>query len=166
MLIGLFGIVLVVAGDLIITKSIDYRNMTKSESYSHTVTLTWKQVKDFYRINHDRWTYRTVRVPSYRSMRTKTKALLYDTGELNRWYESEIVRIHLGPISWMKFKMARIFNKNHSNPGMELFLDSIQDDIDKIRKKSEQEIEESNEKMEELLVKMTSNNSINCGLRL
>lgn len=162
MIVPIFGIILVAGSWFAISKTIDFVNMTKSDSYKYTIKLNWKQLKDFYNINHDRWSYKQVVAPGYRSLKTKTKAILFQT-------DDGLVRIHLGPLTWLRFKFSRIFNKfPKGDIGMEIFLDTVQEDIDKIRHISEQEIEEANERMKAVLKGMVTDAGTNtsCTLNL
>ena len=166
MLIPALGIVSTISLFFLITKIVDYNSMRHSNDFTSTVKLSFRQIRDFYHVNCNRWDYRPVTASGYSVLKTKTKALLYDTSINNHWMNNCVIRIHMGPLTWIRFKIASLGRNNSEDIGIERLLESVQRDIDSIKRTSEQEIEEANRNMKELLEKATMGGSCNGGITL
>lgn len=145
---------------IIIVNVFERENLDKSPSFGHVVKLTWKQIRDFYRINPERWRYETVlRYDSY--TQTEFRVLLYNTAD--NWNSpmigrrclcqkaDNIIRIKMSPITALIFNYKRIFNKRQGNISTEILLKSVQKDIKKMSAISQAEIEEANEQIKAAL---------------
>lgn len=105
-----------------------------SDDYIKTTHMKWNMLKRLYRVNPKAWMYRKVYVNSiYR--RSFTKVLMY------RLDNGDKVRVHLSYFGYIAFVFAKTFGHSKYNEGMQLILDDIQRDIDKLREEAQRQID-------------------------
>lgn len=124
----------------------------KSLSFGETTTIDWKTLKDIYRVKPNRWRYESVIRPNCCYQMSEDKVLLYDAGE--NWDDRlKIVRVQLSFIDWVKFNWHK--RKPRQTKGIELILDTAQDDIFELKSLARKEIDQANEQMQEIQKKIS-----------
>ncbi len=130
----------------------DMHSARESESYNLTVRLPYKQFKQFYWVNPKRWHYIRVLKKDCSSLRTKHKFLLYHSGN-----SDDIIRVNLIFPGNIWFFFARLFRKfcdTSTSRGSEVLLESVQRDIDVLRKNNQAQIKEATEQMENIRLRL------------
>lgn len=118
----------------------------ESEAYASVAHMKWDTLKKLYRVNPDRWEYRKIR-PTGMYRKSFNKVLLYKVGEY------DAVRVHLSYFGYVAFRFAKMFGQKRDK-GLEIILDSIQEDIDKLRATAQEQISSANEQMEDIKLRL------------
>lgn len=106
--------------------------------------LKWKTLKDLYSVNPERWKYE-----EYDKWK-RNSYLSYNANEDCSKNKDKIVQIQLSFVDFLKLKWFASRNQGFSSPGTELLLTTVQEDIDELRKRSEKQIQESLQIMDEI----------------
>ena len=119
----------------------------ESGEYDEVTHMKWSTLKKLYWVNPEAWQYRKVKPYGiYRD--SFNKVLMY------RLDDGKKVRVHLSYFGYVAFRFARIFSKHKYNKGMELILVDTQDYIVKLREKSQAQILQANEQIEDIKLRL------------
>ena len=111
-----------------------------SDDYIKTTRMKWDMLKKLYRVNPKAWLYRKVYVNSIHR-KSFTKVLMY------RLDNGVKVRVHLSYFGYIAFRFAKTFSHSKYNEGMQLILDDVQSDIDKLREEAQRQINSAREQI-------------------
>lgn len=147
----------IVAPILWVTLSVDYSYHASKED----VRMKYKEFLDIYYVNKNKIKY-------YDSM----KRVKYDIGAIEgRRFANKSVNIKFNFIDWLRIchffktetkRAAKINNLAIQKENLKLILDSVQGDIDRIRKQSEEEVNHAREvTYSKYLARDTYQNTIN-----
>lgn len=137
-----------------------------SLSYGQTAKLDWSTIRKIYFVNKKRWRYEKVSSSNCRS-RSDYPCLLYNTGDVwakayddlwgNPYYKNrnKIVRVQLSFPDYVKFMWAKKFAKT-KDIGSEMILASAQEDIEALRNKALNQIQEAQKQMAQVVSKEKS----------
>lgn len=145
---------------ILIGYTIEYNSYEDgSPSYKEVAHLSWKTIKDLYKVNPSRWRYEKVHDNRYGGYITgDIPILLYNTG--NAWRKNgvwdgcyvnshEIVRIQMSFPTWLIFNYYRTF-KTKRTVGEEMILNTAQKDINVLRQRAQNQIDQANKMMDEI----------------
>lgn len=117
------------------------------EKFGATARLSWKELKNFYRVEPRRWKYGSPRY-SFNPIRF----LLYNASEDNSWdviyrcsgdeyvEKNNIMRVRLSFLGWLAFHFTRLSKGANTDAGTAMICKSVAKDIEKIRRKNEEEM--------------------------
>lgn len=103
--------------------------------------LSWKELRDFYSVNPDRWAYGTT-------------GCLQEINHLYYRKKDGYIVVTLSFPSYMRLLWNYHFRHKKDTRIKEGFLDEVQKDIDALRRKAQAEIDQANRAMEQINSRM------------